>query len=236
MLTLIGLGVCGDITENGLKSINKADEIYYEPYTLIYPEDAKQRILNRFKPIELPRSKVESKFLINKAKDKNIVLLVGGDPLIATTHVSLMLDCEQMGVKCNVIHNSSIYSAGVGKSGLQAYKFGKTVTLVNPRENYKPTSSINLIKQNLKLGMHTLVLLDTEPKPMDAKTAIEMLKSFDKLIILSHVGCKDEKIAYGMPANLLNHLTELGSPPFTVIVPAKLHFLEEDFLETFLID
>jgi len=233
MLSLVGLGICGDITNEGAQEIESAKEIYYEPYTLVYPNNIHKKIVNRYAPKELKRSDVESKYLIKRAKENNIVLLVGGDPLIATTHITLILECINSKVPYKIIHNSSIYGTAIGKSGLHVYKFGKTATLVNPRKNYKPTSSIKIIEGNLKNNMHTLVLLDTEPRPMDAKTAIKLLLNFEHLVVISQAGCENEKIHYGKPKNLLEHVDELGEPPITMIVPSKLHFLEKEFLDNF---
>ena len=79
--------------------------------------------------------------------------------------------------------------------------------------------------------MHSLVLLDTEPKPMEAVKALEMLKEFDYAIVLSRVGEENEKIIYGKISDIIRK--NLGSPPFTIIIPAKLHIVEEEYLDNF---
>jgi len=178
----------------------------------------------------LPRSDVESQFLIEKAKSADICLLASGDPLTATTHITLVLDAKEKKIPVKVIHNSSIYSAAPARAGLQIYRFGKTASLVNPRENYKPTSSLDIIHKNLEMDMHSLVLLDTEPEPMDGKTALDMLSEFDSAVVLSRVGLEDEQITYGKIEELKSK--ELGKAPFTVIIPAKLHLLEQEYLES----
>jgi len=78
--------------------------------------------------------------------------------------------------------------------------------------------------------MHSLVLLDTEPEPMDGKTALDMLSEFDSAVVLSRVGLEDEQITYGKIEELKSK--ELGKAPFTVIIPAKLHLLEQEYLES----
>ena len=92
------------------------------------------------------RKEVESDFLLGYAKDKAIALISGGDPLTATTHVTLVIEARKQNIPVKTIHNSSIYTAAAGKSGLQIYRFGKTASLVNPRPNYKPTSSLDIIR------------------------------------------------------------------------------------------
>ena len=230
--TLIGCGIAFDLTLHGMERLKSCDEAYTEGYT--NPTD--RSVISSLeessgkKITELKREQVESMFLIENAKDKDIVLLVSGDPLTATTHCTLLMDARKKNIKTEVIHNSSIYSAAPARSGLQIYRFGKTASLVNPRENYKPTSSLEIIRKNLQNDMHSLVLLDTEPEPMDAKTALQMLKEFQSAVVISKAGWPDEKITYGAIRELSEK--ELGSAPFAIIIPAKLHVVENEFLES----
>jgi diphthine synthase len=241
MLSLVGLGIAYDITLEGLKQARAADELYLESYTMPMEEKEISKLENAIgkKMVRLPREKVESTFLVGRAKGSKVVLLVVGDPLAATTHISILIDAKKAGVPVHIIHNSSILSAALGKSGLQPYRFGKTVTLAYWRKNYEPTSPLKLIEENLSLGMHTLLLLDLDPElgPMDAKFALDQIekmekkygrKVFDKLIILSRVGHPDEKITYGTRAQLKTK--NLGKPPFCLAIPAKLHPIEEEYL------
>ncbi len=76
--------------------------------------------------------------------------------------------------------------------------------------------------------MHSLVLLDTEPEPMPATAALEMLKEFKSAVVLSSIGSKFERITYGKIKEIKNK--ELGRPPFAIIIPAKLHPFEEEYL------
>ncbi|MBS3068051.1 diphthine synthase [Candidatus Micrarchaeota archaeon] len=239
MLILIGTGISFDLTLSAIDELKKCDEIYIESYTnLIENENIStlEKLINK-KIISLERSQVESKFLIEQAKNSNVALLVSGDPLIATTHISLIIDAEKARIETKIIHNSSIYSAAAGKAGLQIYKFGKTASIPNPRPNYNPTSWFEIIKENLAREAHTLVLLDTEPKPMDAKTALELIERTNKdtilknkkIIILSRIGENNEKIIYNEIEKL--KITPLGKPPFVIIIPGKLHMVEEEYLQ-----
>lgn len=241
MLSLVGLGIAYDITLDGINEAKKCDELYLESYTMPIEEkeiSRLEKLIGRSLTC-LPRDKVESKFLVDRAKDRSVVLLVVGDPLAATTHISLAIDARRAGVPLKIIHNSSILSAAPGKSGLQPYRFGKTATLAYWRKNYEPLSPLKLIEENLSLDMHTLLLLDVDAElgPMSAKAALEQLekmeekygkKVFDNLIVLSRVGYPDEKISYGSRAQLKTK--DLGKPPFCFCIPAKLHPVEEEFL------
>jgi len=233
MLYLIGTGISMDLTLEGLSALKKCEEVYLEVYT---NPALKEKISEIEKKINkkvniIERKEVESDFLIRKAKEKDVTLLSSGDPLTATTHIALILDARKNNVDVKVIHNSSIYTVGPGKTGLQIYRFGRTATLVNPRPNYKPTSSLDVIRTNRSMNMHTLVLLDTEPQPMDTKTALQMLSEFEEAIVLSRLGEKDEKITYGKIEDLKKE--DLGKPPFSIIIPAKLHPIEEECLKAF---
>ncbi len=241
MLALVGLGIAYDITHEGLSEAKKCDELYLESYTMPIDEKeiSKMEKLIGKKFTRLPRDKVESRFLLEQAEHKDVCLLVIGDPLSATTHISLIIDAKKARTPVKIIHNSSILSAALGKSGLQPYRFGKTVTLAYWRKNFEPTSPLKLIEENLSLDMHTLLLLDIDPElgPMGAKQALEQIekmekkygkKLFDNIIILSRVGHPDEKITYGPRAELKKK--DLGKPPFCFCIPAKLHPVEEEYL------
>ncbi len=237
-LTLIGAGISFDLTLSAVEELKKCDEVYLERYTNII-EEGKIRSLETLvgkKIVILERNDIESDFLIKKAKSTNIALLSSGDPLTATTHITLLIDGKKAGIKTRIIHNSSIHTAAAGKAGLQIYKFGKTCTLPNPRPNYAPTSWFDTIKENVEKGAHTLVLLDTEPEPMDAKTAIELIEKVDKeglvkkLVVLSRIGEHDERVVYDEIIQLKSR--DLGKPPFALIVPGKLHPVEEEYLSS----
>lgn len=229
-LILVGTGISFDLTISGLEAIKGSDEVFIERYTNPIEEGRIKELSDKTgKDIHvLQREKVESSFLVDKAKDKDICLLASGDPLTATTHVTLLMDAKGKGIPTKVIHNSSVYSAAPARAGLQIYRFGKTASLVNPRPNYRPTSSLDIIRRNLENDMHSLVLLDTEPEPMLAATALDMLSEFGHAVVLSRLGNEDEKASYGKMRDLKEK--DLGSPPFTIIIPARLHPIEEEFL------
>lgn len=230
MLSLVGTGISFDLTLGAAEELRGCDEVYLERYTNPISDEriaALERVIGK-KVTVIGRDKVESDFLVEKASKSRVALLASGDPLTATTHITLLMDARKKGVETKVFHNSSIYTAAPGKAGLQIYRFGKTATLVNPRPKYKPTSSLDIIRQNLSLNMHTLVLLDTEPQPMEAGTALEMLSEFGSAVVLSRLGEADEKVTYGKITDLKK--AELGKPPFAIIIPAKLHPVEEEFV------
>jgi len=247
-LSLISAGICFDLTLNGIKEMEKCDEIYAEIYTSPIEKKSIEKLEEKInKKITLiGREKVESNYLVGKAVHKKIGLIVVGDSLIATTHITLLIDCKNKGIEIKVIHNSSIISAAMGKSGLQAYRFGKSVTLPYWKKNYEPTSPINVIEENLKRNLHTLLFLDIDKEkgPMKARDGIEMIRKIEErsgkngivknIIVLSRVGYEDEKIIFGTIDELENKKeNEFGKTLFIFIIPAKLHEIEKEYLDNF---
>ena len=244
MISLVGLGVGHDITRRGLRLLKECDVAFCETHTMPVPLEYVQGLeaLSGKKIEVIGRDKVEGEHppVLERAKENKVCLLCGGDPLAATTHISLLMDAKKAGIETEVVHNSSILSAAAGKSGLQPYKFGKTVTVSFWRPKYEPTSPLLLIKKNLDAGMHTLVLLDLDKElgPMDAKLGLELLGKMEekegegvlpeKVVVLSRVGYPDEKISYGNIAELMEG--DLGKVPFCIVVPAELHGMEKEYL------
>ena len=164
-LYFIGLGLNNekDITVNGLEAVKKSDLVYLENYTSVLncTKEQLEKFYNK-KIILANRKLVESdgNEILENAKTKNAAFLVAGDSLAATTHIDLFLRAKKEGIKCHVIHNASIINA-IGVTGLQLYKFGKTTSI--PLENENIESPYDVLKGNLSLGLHTLLLLDLNP-------------------------------------------------------------------------
>jgi len=81
----------------------------------------------------------------------------------ATTHADILLRAQAQNIPTQIIHNASIMNA-VGACGLQLYNFGQAVSLVFFTETWKPDSFYDRVAENVKLGMHTLLLLDIKVK------------------------------------------------------------------------
>ena len=242
----LGLGNEKDITVNGLEAIKKCDVVYLENYTSVL--NCKKEDLDKFygkKVILARRSLVEAdeNEIIENAKARNVAFLVAGDPLVATTHIDLFLRANKEGTTCHIIHNSSIISA-VGATGLQVYKFGKTTSI--PLENENVEAPYDVLKGNLSLGLHTLFLLDLnieEEKFMYVNDAIRYLlkvelKRNDKIfsektlcVGCARVGSESQFIKAGSAKDLLKF--DFGKPVHCLIVPGKLHFMEEGALNLY---
>ena len=246
-LLLIGIGISDErgISLAGLEALRACDKVYAESYTNLQPEGTLQRLgaLCKKKIHLLSREAVEGeKELLEAASSGTAALVVSGDPMIATTHVSLLLAAKKKGIATEVIHSSSVLSAAIGEAGLQAYKFGKTVTLAYWRDNYKPMSAYDVISENLARNLHTLLLLDIDEKlgPMKPSVAADVLLAMEKegkkkifapekkLVLLKGMGWQAPTRAYCEISKLASYDKKDG--PAVIIVPARLHFLEEEYL------
>ncbi len=247
-LWLVGLGLNPphSITKEGLAALSKCGHLFIETYTNQFKLPLAELSKHLNKPIEeLNREELEqSNKLVELSAAEDVVLLVLGDPLFATTHTELLLRAKRKGVTVKVIHNASIVDA-VLNTGLQAYKFGRIVSLPHPStEMY--SSVYQYIEENKAMGLHTLVLLDVARDGIPAMTIkkavrhlFEMEERLNRGVInkkdfwlgCSSLGSANEKIVYARSKQLSK--IDFREPPYCLIVPGKLHFLEEEFLEEF---
>ncbi|EAU39248.1 diphthine synthase [Aspergillus terreus NIH2624] len=168
MLYLVGLGLADetDITVKGLEVVKKAERVYLEAYTSILLVDKEKLEAFYGRPVIVAdRELVESGSddILAGADKTDVAFLVVGDPFGATTHTDLVLRARELGIESKVIPNASIMS-GIGCTGLQLYNFGQTVSMVFFTENWKPSSYYDRVKENVQLGLHTLVLVDIKVK------------------------------------------------------------------------
>jgi diphthine synthase len=240
-LSLISLGLA-DETDMSIRALDEAkgcDALYAELYTMKLATTL--TALNELvcRPVTLlQRGDLEeySAKIIDEAKTTNVGVLIGGDCLSATTHVSLLLEAVEKGVKTNIIHGSSIFSA-IAETGLSLYKFGRTVTMPFPEKGPADTV-LHGIQGNIAEGLHTLVLLDLDNEqnkymtaPVAIKGLIEAGFNPKNLVIgVARLGQSDAKIRAGYAADVA--AIDFGEPPHSLVVPGQLHFLEEDALKT----
>lgn len=71
----------------------------------------------------------------------------------------MLLRASDLNIPTEVIHNASIITA-LGSTGLQMYSFGQTLSLPFYTETWAPSSWYDRLEENLRIGMHTLVLVD----------------------------------------------------------------------------
>ena len=242
MLALVGLGIWDekDISLRGMEAAVKADVVYAEFYTADWGGSVEnlEKIIGK-KIIILERSGMEEKSsaIIREAKNKNVVVMVPGDPLVATTHIHLMLDARKQNIPTKIIHASSAYTA-IAECGLGIYGFGRTSTVVKPQKGYEPSSFYDVIESNKKNGLHSLLLLDIGmglKEGLDILTNIEVKEKKSlvtpdtEIISASRLGSGRQKIVFGKVKDVKDK--DLKQPA-VIIIPGNLHFLEKEFLKT----
>ena len=247
MLYLIGLGLHDEkgLSLRALEALKSSDRVYFESYTSFFNGslDGIGRLCGKG-IVSLKRADLEERPEENVLKPGDVSLLVMGDPLVATTHSDLILRAGKLGIGVKIIHSASVYSA-IGETGLQLYMFGKTVTIAYPEGKYFPTSPYDGLRENAERGLHTMCLLDVkadEGRYMTVNEGIGLLlrmedekgqKRFTKdtmCVGVARLG-GDAVMKYGTAKKLLGE--DFGGPPHVLIVPGKLHFVEEEMLGRF---
>ena len=244
MFYLVGIGLKPKhITVEALEALKKCGQVFLDNYTSRYAEGSIEELENILgkKIILLGRNGIEEGFeqVLKDSKAGDVALLVYGNCLTATTHVQLLIDAKKMGVKAAVLPGISLTNI-LAKTGLDEYKFGRTVSIVFHEKNYEPESFHEQMLENKKLGLHTLCLLDIradEDRLMGIPDALKVLEKIEKknvlhvlseskLVGLYAAGGKNEKILTG-DFNVLVKYGEGGFPQ-ALIVCGKLNEKEEE--------
>ncbi len=236
MLYLIGLGLnLRGMSVEAREILKTCKKIYLENYTVDFPYA--ENVLREFvgKRIEIAnREKVESLVIVDEARKKDVALLIYGSPLTATTHITLLDEAKHSHVKCRVIYAGSVFDA-IGETGLQIYKFGKTTSMPAWKKSFRPTSFMEIVRENQSIGAHTLILVDLGlpfEKALEQleKSAEEHKIKLGKFLACSNLGTKNKKIYLRTQGNFSDCRIR---KPFCFIIPGKLHFAETDFLKRF---
>jgi len=244
MLAFIGLGLYGirDISLGALSFLRRANKIFVEYYTSLLPNfEAKKLEIFLKRNIEIvTRKQLEEESgskILEAAKKYDVALLIPGNPFVATTHISLRIEAEKKGIRTLVYPAPSILDGIIIATGLQSYKMGRIVTIVYPDESlgYWPLTPYEVLKENLRLGLHTLFLLDikaSEAKYMTVKEGLNILLETenkvkgnllkDSVVIgIARATAPDQKVLVGDLNTLLN--ANLGPPPHSIVIPSLLH-------------
>jgi diphthine synthase len=250
-LVFIGLGLHDEygLSLRGQIEARSCDVLFAELYTSRMPGldlENLQRLVGKNVHV-LSRQEVEEdaeETILSKTKTGRVGFLVPGDPLVATTHVDLRLRALKSGIASRIIHAASVVSAAAGATGLQSYKFGRTTTIPVSYEGQFPQSVIQAIVNNLSSGLHSLVLLeiDVENKQfVSIPTALKLLWANSKnlprtsisdgtlVVGLSRLEAPDMQVTAGRLGDVMR--IDFGQPPYLLIFPGKLHFVEAEALQ-----
>ena len=243
MLTFVGLGLYDEesITVEGRDALAEADRAVAEFYTshLVGATVADLEDAHGIDIEVRDRAGVEQhpEDLLAAAEDDHVAFLTAGDPMISTTHVDLRLRAIDRGIDSRVVHGVTAQTAASGLTGLQNYRFGKSVTLPFPDAHgggSVPASVVESIEANRERGLHTLVYLDIKAdrgEYMSASTAAGLLAAgwTDTLgVAVARAGSPDPVVA----ADSLSALADraFGAPLHLLVIPGDLHHVESDAL------
>ena len=250
MLSFVGLGLYDekDVSLKGLETIRNSDLVYAEFYTSRLMGTSTERLEELYgKKIRLlGREDVEVRAgeWITLAKDKNVAFLVGGDPMVSTTHLDLRLRALKMGIATQVIHSSSIVSAVSGLTGLQNYRFGRSTSIPYPYDvggkRIVAQSPREVVLENLERNLHTLLFLDIqEERYMTVAQGANLLIEMDEMaeesklnrslgVGVARAGSKRSTVKADFLPELAKE--DFGGPLHILVIPAKLHFMEAEGL------
>ncbi|KAF3010710.1 diphthine synthase [Curvularia kusanoi] len=270
MLYLVGLGLADekDITVRGLEIVKKAERVYLEAYTavLLVDKEALESFYGR-SVIIADREMVESSSddILADADKVDVAFLVVGDPFGATTHTDLVLRARELSIPTRSVPNASILTS-IGTTGLQLYNFGQTVSMVFFLDNWKPASFYDRIAENVRIGLHTLVLLDIKVKEQSLENMARGRKIYEPPRYMTVAQCAQQMLeieedvkkegVYGkdslavgvarvgaedekIVAGTLEELcdADLGKPLHSlVLLGSRTHDLERDYLLEFAVD
>lgn len=237
-LYMIGIGLHDekDITLKGLEAVRRCSKVFLERYTSVICVDIEK--MSAAWGVELAvadRKLVEKRSdeIILPAKDSDIAFLVAGDVFSATTHIDLMQRAREKGIDVRVINNASVLTA-VGIVGLELYKYGRVVSIPFHTENVK--SPVERFQKNLEAGLHTLFLLDLDPSSgrflSGAKASLYLMENGvsgdTNAVLCAQLGSDRPFIRYGSLEGVSG--SDVERYPQCIVVPGKLHFMEEEAL------
>jgi diphthine synthase len=245
LLYIIGMGLHpGHISLEALNAMRSSNEVFIELYTSKLPQYAEDELVKLIgrRPLTLSRHDIENNsgeaVMSALASSEAVSLLVIGDPLMATTHGALAVEAVKRGHKVRIINSVSIVCAAFSQAGLSPYKAGPIATITYERLGYRSRRHIDVMLDNMRRGLHTLLLLDINDKGefMEASYAAQLVSS-DLMergldasrfmaIYLARVGWSTQKIV----VSTIDSPPDMGETPHSIIVPGSLNAIEEEFL------
>jgi len=252
-LIFIGIGLYDEfgLSLRGQAEARSCDRVFAEFYTSVMPGLRIERLSETLgKPIDiLSRIDVEEDAenrILSKTKTEKIAFLVAGDPMVATTHVDLRLRAHRAGIRTRIIHGASVASAAMGATGLQSYKFGRTITVPVLAGDALPESIYAGLRVNMEAGLHSLLLLEVDvenkryvtiPQALEgllslaARTTNPVIKPGTLVVGIARLEAPDMIVHAATISELMQ--VDFGKPPYCLIFPTALHFVEAEALQVF---
>jgi diphthine synthase len=248
MLCLIGAGIYDAVEMSySIEILKDCDRIYLERFTSPISEvfiNNVKSILGQGKKIEIVKRWFveDGRQILDESKKLNVGLVSYGDPTIATTFTELRIRALKNNINVKIIHAASGITSLVGECGLQIYKMGRLVTMM--QEKQSAISVYSTIFSNLNLNCHTIILTEYRQevdgsefflKPnhvmsklleVEGDIKYDIISEDSYLIVVSRIGADNQKIVSGKIKSLID--LEYNKGPHSIVFPAKLHFTEEE--------
>lgn len=248
MLCLIGAGIYDAVEMSySIEILKDCDRIYLERFTSPISDDFINNvkvILGQGKKIQIVKRWFveDGRQILDESKTMNVGLVSYGDPTIATTFTELRIRALKNNINVKIIHAASGITSLVGECGLQIYKMGRLVTMM--QEKQSAISVYSTIFSNLNLNCHTIILTEYRQeedgsefflKPnhvmsklleVEGDIMYDIISEDSYLIVVSRIGAGNQKIVSGKIKSLIDLEYERG--PHSIVFPAKLHFTEEE--------
>ncbi len=249
MLYLAGIGLNKNDIPNGTIELCRHCEVFIDLYTTYIDEERLRYLESSMgkRPVGLTRAAMEEEagVIIESARKKNVVILVGGDPLVATTHKILLIEAKKRGVEVRIRHAASILPVIMGESGLDFYRFGQVCTIPRWQKHYTPVSFYETIYRNHSNRLHSVVLLDydaTKNSSLELHEAIKILEEAEKvykrgiiddntMIFVMHKMSLPEEQKVLMSVKTAKRL-RYANGPTAILIPAQLTDIEKEVLGT----
>ncbi len=251
VLVLAGGGLWpGSLTRELLETASRADVVYVDIYTTPgapwLAEELSKVAGGRV--VRAGREVLESEAvrIVEEARRGLVLVVAPGDPLVATTHVSLLVEAARRGVGWRILPGVSGVVAAKVATGLQYYRFGRTFTVPGPWRGVKAYSIVEYAYTNICAGLHSAILLDIDedgrqlPPEEAARILLELesevageygVKPFLArlmAVIVSRAGLPSQLVRSGKLADLEGVEWQ---PPATLVIPAIIHPTEAEALQ-----
>jgi diphthine synthase len=243
MLSFVGLGLYDQrsITLRGREVLRSADRAFLERYTSTLAGTSPEELeaAHEVTLTERDRAGIERdpEPILSVAEEGHAVVLVGGDPMVSTTHVDLRLRATERDIPTRIVHGTTAQTAASSLTGLQNYRFGKATTLPFPETHGGvPDSVTETIAGNRERGLHTLVYLDidgADRRYMRGDTATDLLADHvdEPGVVVARAGSDQPLVRADALETLAGE--SFGPPLHLLVVPGELHPMEREALVAF---
>jgi len=237
----LGLGPPEYVTLKALKALEASDTVYLDCYTSPIPREMIEfltvRLGDKLRIASRRRLEEEASRLLYEATTSDVAVAVAGDPLIATTHIALLVEAARMGIGWEVVYGVSSVSAAIAASCLSPYRFGRTVTVPREASPEMLRQIYRRIEDNLEAGLHTLALMDVSRGGLAVGEAVEgllqaapssggLFSPTSPVIVLARLGYPDELRITCRASEVAGLSTP--PPPHVLVIPAELRSYERE--------